>query len=551
MASNNIVCFCSEIERFLYTPLSTLNYGTHQGSFQNIYVFLGIGDFADEQANTSIIPTVDGMRDLFKNIIVMKKIGLNDIGIVIDRNDWRENTFYDIYESDAVLSERGPDEKLIKKYYVRNKYDQVFKCLWNNINSSNTYNITNIENNDYYYSIYHNGGTLETGKYITIQKSEPSEYNGTYKIISSDFGIANVAYGTSGSYVIKTSKPYDSNNTNTTIKYAALSTEEPYFDVGTFDEEKIVYTTDGYKWKYIYTLDSTDKLKFFTEDWMPVYSTFEYPNVLASKYGYGSIDTINVIDGGSGFDNGINTLQVKITGDGEGAVAETIVTGNSLSQIIVTNPGKNYTKANVAIYNNAVLANNVDIHFTISPVGGHGFNFNREFAARNVMVVASFIEDENGNVPDDLVFNQIGIIYNPYINENPNEHANTSLISRIVTLELAPSLEPGNFFVPGEYVYQKSFESNETIYVGKVVSLDNQNNILKVINNEGNIFENYPLQGEISLANRIITTSQSSLNNMVTYTPYTGNIFYLDNKPSVERTPKGIELVKILLNYTQ
>lgn len=541
-SNTNIVCFCTEIERFYYSPVMILDYNLHKGDYQNLYLFLGISD-----NDGGFAPTIDAVKDVYKNIIIMKKINLYDIGVVAERIDWKENSFYDIYESNKNISARDDNGKLLKKFYVRNKSDQIFKCLWNNINSSNTFNITSIENNEYYYSIHHNGGTIGVGEYVTIQKVDPEEYNGTYLVMNSGVGVANVAYGSSGSHIITTDKEYVANGT---IKIADLSKEEPVFDLGTFDEERIVRTSDGYVWKYIYTIDRAAKLKFFNDEWMPVPVNPDYPNPLLSPYGFGSIDTINIINGGSGYENGQGTVTVNIEGDGIGAEAQSFVSNNTITQISVVNHGKNYTYANITLQPINGQGANAEIQYTISPIGGHGFNFIRDLFSRNVMVVGSFIETENGKVPSDLTFNQIGLLYNPYTLQNNDDHSSDSLISRIITLNLAPSLEPGNYFIPGEYVNQKDLEGN-LLYRGKAVSLDNANNILRVINKEGTISEGLEMRGEISLANRIIASNTESINSQTIYTPYSGNIFYLQNIDTVERNNKGIELVSIMLNYTQ
>jgi hypothetical protein len=56
--------------------------------------------------------------------------------------------------------------------------------------------------------------------------------------------------------------------------------------------------------------------------------------------------TVNLQNGGSGF---ISTPSVNITGDGTNAAATAVVIGNTISTIVMTNPGLGYTYANVSI----------------------------------------------------------------------------------------------------------------------------------------------------------------------------------------------------------
>jgi hypothetical protein len=58
-------------------------------------------------------------------------------------------------------------------------------------------------------------------------------------------------------------------------------------------------TSDGYRWKYMYTVDSSTKQKFATSEYFPV---IESTNVQSYAVG-GAIDIIKIEDGGKGYDN--------------------------------------------------------------------------------------------------------------------------------------------------------------------------------------------------------------------------------------------------------
>lgn len=538
MANNNIFCFCTELEKFYFSPIATIPYSGINGNFQNLYVFIGLGDDANTVTTSSITPTIFSAKNLYKDIIALKKVNINDISAIAERIDWTANNHYFTYSDTEYLSERDSNGKLIKKFYVRNKYDQVFKCLWNNVNTSNSFNITGIVNNsNTYYTIAHNGGTLNPGQYVTILNSDPDEYNGTYLIINSGLGVANVAYGNS-SYMLKTTSAYTANGK---IKYAQLTTEEPMYDTGTFDENAIIETSDGYKWKYIYTIDSAAKLKFFDSEWMPVPVALEYPNPDNSVYGYGSIDIINVVDGGDGYPEGSGTAQITIDGDGTGFEAETFVANgtSSISSISVINHGKNYSYANVSVVDPIGFTGNaVSIQYTISPIGGHGANPMRELYTQNIMVSVSFEGTEANNIPSDIIFNQVGLIYNPYEVSNTNYYAESGILTRINTITVSPSV---NQYNQGEFVYQ-----TENGYRGRVLSVDNINNTIYVINKDRTPLENYPIIGEESSTNRIVMAVANS-----SYTQFSGNIFYIENKLLSERSENSIEQVRISIRYSR
>lgn len=538
MTNNNIFCFCTELEKFYFSPIAIIPYSGINGNFQNLYVFIGLGDDANTVTTSSITPTISSAKNLYKDIIALKKANINDISAIAERIDWTANNHYFAYSDTEYLSERDSNGKLIKKFYVRNKYDQVFKCLWNNVNTANSFNITGIVNNsNTYYTIAHNGGTLNPGQYVTILNSDPDEYNGTYLIINSGLGVANVAYGNS-SYMLKTTSAYTANGK---IKYAQLTTEEPMYDTGTFDENAIIETSDGYKWKYIYTIDSAAKLKFFDSEWMPVPVALEYPNPDNSAYGYGSIDIINVVDGGDGYPEGSGTAQITIDGDGTGFEAETFVANgtSSISSISVINHGKNYSYANVSVVDPIGFTGNAaSIQYTISPIGGHGTNPMRELYTQNIMVSVSFEGTEANNIPSDIIFNQVGLIYNPYEVSNTNYYAESGILTRINTITVSPSV---NQYNQGEFVYQ-----TENGYRGRVLSVDNINNTIYVINKDRTPLENYPIIGEESSTNRIVMAVANS-----SYTQFSGNIFYIENKLLSERSENSIEQVRISIRYSR
>ena len=89
-----------------------------------------------------------------------------------------------------------------------------------------------------------------------------------------------------------------------------------YYDSLLYEEGDDYYeTSDGYQWKYMYSIDSTTFSKFATDKWIPVQAnTTVERNAVAGK-----IDVIKVEDKGKNYNNSISgrfTLSdVKINGD--------------------------------------------------------------------------------------------------------------------------------------------------------------------------------------------------------------------------------------------
>lgn len=85
----------------------------------------------------------------------------------------------------------------------------------------------------------------------------------------------------------------------------APSTDKPLFKNAKFDEDLFVTgddyyeTSDGYQWKYMYSISSTNFSKFATEKYIPVYAN----TAVQAKAKEGSIDVVKVDFAGSGYNN--------------------------------------------------------------------------------------------------------------------------------------------------------------------------------------------------------------------------------------------------------
>lgn len=526
---SNRICPCTELEKFYFSPVIQLP-GYANGDYLNLYAFVAKNDY-----------TGSGMfatKQVYKGLLYLKKINVNDISPVAERINWTANTFYHVYTDTSGLGETLETGKLKRKFYIKNKYDQVFKCLSNNTNEYDSYDITNITNHDTHCSIEHEGPTYDIGDYITLLNINSSVDN-SYLVVGSSLGVANVAISNTTPYCLST--PITFANTGI-IKSAIVSTEEPIFNTGSFDEEIVVKTADGYKWKYLYTINKGSKFKFYDDDWMPVPVQVEYPNPYLSDSKYGSVDIINVVNGGTGYTNGSNTVNITILGDGEGAVAEAFVANTIIQDITVTNKGYNYTYANVTITPIVGSGSGAKTSLSISPIGGHGFNLVRELYCKNVMVSAVIDKDESGRLPTDITFNQVGILQNPYLTTDTENHANASFITCMT--EVLISTQTISNYISGETVYQGNSLA-ESSFNAKVVSFDETTYSLKLSHVYGTPQENYELQGQTS-------GSRGVINSIITplYVPYSGILYFLsDNTDNIVRDPEGSEQIRLLVNY--
>lgn len=450
----------SQVEQMYYSPVAVVPPLT-QVPLGTMYCFLSRVDPWPNDADPPI-PTQDerSLKNVFKNMFVVRQITSNDISPVIERKDWESGAVYDYYNDTVEMFATDSNGYLLKNFYVKNRYDQVFKCLWNN-----------------------NGGT---------------------------------------------------------------STVEPYFQPGVYNTNNVFQGTDNYKWKYIYTIDSGSKLKFLDTSWMPVPVGTNVPNPLPTftSAGAGSIDVINVTDGGALYDPANSIITVTITGDGTGASATAYVPDgmNAITDIRVVSPGSGYTYANVSITSASGFG--AQAFAPASPVGGHGFDPVSELGCSRVMLSVEFNGSESGIIPTDITYHQVGVVTDPTLKSLENSPygyvpASGDIYKTYTEFLVAPGF---GTYSNGEVVYQGELTS--PTFFGTILSYDPASNIIRVLNMTGTPTLNQPIKGQNTKTTRTLLQYTSP-----DFQIFSGHISYIENRASVQRSSDGIEQFKFVLGY--
>jgi hypothetical protein len=445
-----------EVLQYYYSPSQVRD--------TTLYAFIGRVTPWPNETNPPV-PTQDqrSIKDIFKDIIAAKLITSSDISPVIPRIDWNSGTVYDYYQDTENMLAVDLDNIVISQFYVRNRFDQVFKCLWNN--------------------------------------------NGSQ------------------------------------------STVEPQFLPGTFDSSFLVKTADGYKWKFMYSLDAGLKQKFFDANWMPVPIGMA-PNPVATFAAEGSIDVVNITTVGRGYTPGGATI--TISGDGQFANGTPVINAAGyLYDVTMANTGTGYTYAEavINILPGFSTPNVVAIaEAPASPVGGHGYDPISELGCNHIMIAPEFIESENGLIPTDMTYRQIGLLVDPVsqesVAEEPMMIANGAIYD--VTTKLFVSPGTGNYN-SGQTIYQGTNLATAT-FSAKVVSFDSLNNIVKAINITGTPVVNQALiqdaSGVVGTAVRTLLTTENT-----DFIIYSGYMAYIENREGIARSPDGTEQFRIVLSF--
>lgn len=489
------------------------------------YSFIALPNATDYQSNWDTSPPApkdcfNQENDYWDTMIALKQISVNDVRQVVNKTVWTSGTTYDMYRHDIsrtnTSNPSGATSLYAASYYVVNQNYQVYICLQNGTNPDNP-----------------------------------------------------------------TGRP---------------SLDEPLF---TDLEPRSAGTSgDGYIWKYLYTINPSDIVKFDSTNFMPVPQNWATnPNtssVVTNALTSGQLKIITITNRGIGLGTANSTYtNVPIKGDGSGATATIVINNNSqVDSITVSNGGSNYTYGTVDLVSKNVPtgATAPTFNVIIPPKGGHGADIYRELGAYNVLVY-SRIENDVQN-PDFIIGNQIarvGIVVNP-LTFGSSTLLNANKASALYALKLVGAGYSTATFT-GDSKITQTIGTGVTA-VGRVVSYDQNTGILKYwqdrslvgFNSDGsqnssptygfnlNQFTSFPSTGgSVNISGGSIVlgidtsfTGVSTVINNRTYylgqtftygvsnpevQKHTGNIIYVDNRPSITRSSNQKEDIKVILQF--
>jgi hypothetical protein len=493
-------------------------------STNSYYSFIGLPNPTDIQSDWDTNPpspkdSFDEENDYWDTMIALKKINASDVRQVVQKRFWSSGTTFDMYRHDYSRSNTakvsGATNLYSASYYVLNSDYRVYICLQN--------------------------GT------------SPESVNG------------------------------------------GPSLDEPLF---TDLEPKVAGSSgDGYIWKYLYTIKPSDIIKFDSTNFIPTPINWETSTDNASVRDNavdGSIKIVTIVNRGITVGPANTTYtRVPIRGDGSGAECTVVVNNDQkIESVTISNQGSGYTFGTVDL-----VAGNVPTGSTlpvfnviISPKGGHGKDIYRELGAYNVLMY-SRIENDNQN-PDFITGNQIARVG---IVENPNSFGSTQVLtidkaSAVYALKLTGTGVNSAIYTADSLITQTV--STATTAVGKVISYDQVTGVLKYWQDRSNsgfstvgIAITNPTYGfnQIEFTNAFgaggsLTISGGSVNlgidtsftglstviNNRTYylgqsftsglanpevKKYSGNIIYVDNRPSITRSSNQKEDIKVILQF--
>ena len=372
---------------------------------------------------------------------------------------------------------------------------------------------------------------------------------GTTTTLTSNSGVSNLF--DANFYVLTTDRNVykcldNDGNTASTVEPTGTSTT-------------VQTLTDGYKWKYMYTLSASQQANFLSTDFMAVATN----STVSSAAVDGAIDIVKIKTAGSGGTNGTHT-GIAIRGDGSNGQVSVTVAGGVVTAVTVTNAGTGYTFGTISnaqiVAAGATSLSGAELDVIIPPKGGHGKNAVEELGGFYVMLNTSLEGTESGNSGDVTVandFRKISLIRDPLASGSA---ATATTLRGTKAINLTG--------VSGSYVVDEKITQATTGAIGKVVEWDSTNNILYYIQtrhtNEG--IDSNGNQTAFSGTNAVSgaggatgtpSTSTSTIDQVSFTSGYSaseidadsGDILYIENRAPITRAADQTENIKLVIEF--
>jgi len=302
-----------------------------------------------------------------------------------------------------------------------------------------------------------------------------------------------------------------------------------------------VEESDGYIWKYMYTLSAEERIRFMTSSYIPVQTLTLDNNTLQWRVQQdavdGAIESVKITNAGTGYTNSSNII-ITLTGDGSSAnaIARVNSTSQTISSIVMTNRGRNYTYADISISGGG--GSNVAARAMISPPGGHGADPLRELGGSYLILNPRVRSTEGGKLVAANEFRQVAIIQDP-IEAATGNVASGSVYSQILTLTVSSGSDN---YQKDETVYQGGSVSTAT-FTGIVADWDSGNNQLKLTSTVGTPIS-ATITGNTSATARVVesVTNKELVNQ-------SGQLLYIDYVQPITRSVDQTEDYKIVLKF--
>ena len=355
---------------------------------------------------------------------------------------------------------------------------------------------------------------------------------------------------------------------------------------------------DGYLWKYLFTVPPADIVKFDSTEYVAVpnswgSSTDNEIKVVRdngdSTVNNNQIKVVSIDEQGEGYSFLSSPVEVDILGDGVGGKVQ--IQTNTNGQIIsatVTAGGQGYSFGRVDLSSiNGAATKFAKLTPIIPPSRGHGYDLYKELGTDKVLIYSRF-DSSSYDFISDTTFAQIGVLKNP-ITAGAGSTAvlNTSEFSATKSIKFSgdtsQSLAIGSkieqnitgvgtakgyvasydistrvvkyFQDRNLYLNPVFYDATDSIGVGgdaKLIEFDSAGNAVTGPSGFSvNIDSGFSGISTTTPAGKVVDLGVQFTNGLAgpEINKRTGEIIYLDNRPSITRNERQKEDIKIVLEF--
>ena len=315
-------------------------------------------------------------------------------------------------------------------------------------------------------------------------------------------------------------------------------------------------TSDGYTWKFLYSIGALRADKFLSSAYMPVRYVASTDSdspaedlqqeIVQNNAVKGQVVGFKVTNGGSGY---TSAPKVQIVGNGTGATAYAVRAGETIVDIKVKEDsagnsgnsyyGSGYDYASVVISGGG--GDSCTARAIIGQPKGIGANPVIDLKASGVMFNSKPDGRENDDfITGDEIFRQVMLLRNPR-----TDSADGTLLTSTSALALNKIIHDGSGFVKS--TVQKSQIQGVTTGAKAVIDDTNDSDTIWYHQTETTGFKAFQVGEEIQVVGN--TSINGTITSLVDgeFNPFTGELLYIDNRSAVTRSNDQTEDLKIVI----
>ena len=314
--------------------------------------------------------------------------------------------------------------------------------------------------------------------------------------------------------------------------------------------------TDGYIWKYMFTVNANDFEKFKTDEYIPIPedTAIDPSNVIAPAANYGgSIYNVLIDAAGTGY---LANTEYDIVGDGTNGKIRITSTnqGGGITGIKVVNPGQGYTFGQI----NLSTGSNGILRPIITGKEGLGQKIGRELGAYRIAMHAK-LEKNDFLFGND--FRIVGLLYNPIVSTTSGIAIGTKQLNLVAKLDSDidgfyddAKIEGGTSGATGRIVH---YETDGVTVGGLHTIYYTQENQLGYGLKSDGTKPNFVAGEDITVSegglgapeSKTIDDNASTAVKDSELTRGSGEIIYIDNRATISRAEDQTEDFKIILEF--